>query len=185
MKVVGVMGSPRIGGNTDLLLTQVLSGAELAGAQIERIDLIRYDISACNGCQECRDSGFCVINDDAPALIDLMMASDAWVIGTPIYWWGPSGILKSFIDRWYSTIHIASIRARMAKRTALICTYGDEDPRTPRHVVGMMEDTIAYLQGDFTDRLLVRASSVGSVRGDAEAMARALALGRKLGTGER
>jgi multimeric flavodoxin WrbA len=169
VKVLGLMGSPRIGGNTDILITEVLRGAELAGAETERIDLIRYDVSACTGCEDCRASGFCVINDDAPGLIDLMMGCDVWAIGTPIYWWGPSGILKAFIDRWYSTIHISSIRARMAKRVALVCTYGDEDPRTPRHVVGMMEDTVAYLRGDLTDRLLERASSLGAVRQDADA----------------
>src|SRR5512141_609564 len=134
VKVVGVMGSPRIGGNTDALITEALRGAELAGAEVERIDLVRYSISPCNGCQECRESGLCVINDDVPALIDLMMGSDAWIIGTPVYWWGPSGLLKSFIDRWYSTIHVSSIKARMAKRVALVCTYGDEDPGTPRHI---------------------------------------------------
>jgi len=183
VKVLAVMGSPRIGGNTDALVTEILRGADLSGAETERIDLIRYDVSPCTGCQDCRASGFCVIKDDAPALIDLMLESDIWVIGTPVYWWGPSGLLKAFVDRWYSTIHLPSIKKRMAKRVALACVYGDADPDTPRYVLGMFEEIVSYLGGSLTDRLLVRASSFGAARQNPDVMLQALELGRRLGAG--
>jgi multimeric flavodoxin WrbA len=183
VKVLGVMGSPRIGGNTDVLLTEVLRGADLAGAQTERIDLVRYDISPCTSCQECKRTGVCIIDDDAARLIEILLESDVWVLGTPIYWWGPSALLKAFIDRWYVTIHTPSTRARMARRVALVCPFGDSDPGTPRHLVGMIRDIVSYLHGEFTDQLLVTSSGRGEVRKDADAMRRAFELGQRLAAG--
>jgi multimeric flavodoxin WrbA len=183
VKVVGVMGSPRIGGNTDTLLTEVLRGADLAGAQTERIDLVRYDVNPCTNCQECKRAGICIIDDDAPRLIEILMASDVWVLGTPVYWWGPSALLKAFIDRWYVTIHSPANRARMAHRVALVCPFGDADPATPRHLVGMLQEIVSYLHGEFTEQLLVTASGRGDVRKDADVMRRAFELGRRLASG--
>ena len=53
MKVLGIMGSARIGGNSDILLNQALNGAKEAGAQIEKVILDRKIIAGCKACKKC------------------------------------------------------------------------------------------------------------------------------------
>ena len=66
---------------------------------------------------------------------------------------------------------------------ALVCPYGDTDPATPRHVVGMLEDAARYLKADFTERLLVSANDLGEAAGNRQMMQKAYALGRKMAEG--
>ncbi|HQL81393.1 MAG TPA: flavodoxin family protein, partial [Spirochaetota bacterium] len=68
MKVLGIMGSPRVGGNSDVLLDDALAGAEKAGAQVEKIILDKMKISGCKDCKKCNETGLCVIRDDMPGI---------------------------------------------------------------------------------------------------------------------
>jgi len=64
MKVLGIMGSPRVGGNSDILLDEALAGAKDAGAEVEKIILDKKKISGCKDCKKCNETGVCVIKDD-------------------------------------------------------------------------------------------------------------------------
>ena len=64
MNVLGIFGSPRRGGNTDLLLEEALRGAEKEGAKVERLYLSDSTISPCKECHGCDNTGNCVILDD-------------------------------------------------------------------------------------------------------------------------
>ena len=64
VKVVGFAGSPRKGGNTELLVREALSAAEEEGADIELISLADKEIKACDACRVCRETGACHIDDD-------------------------------------------------------------------------------------------------------------------------
>ena len=64
MRVLGIMGSPRIGGNTDILLDAALQGAAGAGARVEKLSVTRLEIAPCRECYMCRAEGICVIRDD-------------------------------------------------------------------------------------------------------------------------
>jgi len=102
VKVLGINGSPRKYGSVSILLRLALKGAEEEGADTKLIHLYEYDIKPCLGClsdvqESCKYP--CVIDDDMRKLYDLILESDALIIGTPIYWYAPSGHLKSFIDR--------------------------------------------------------------------------------------
>jgi multimeric flavodoxin WrbA len=57
MKILGIMGSPRIGGNSDILLDDALAGAKDAGAQVEKIILDKKKISGCKDCKKCNETG--------------------------------------------------------------------------------------------------------------------------------
>jgi multimeric flavodoxin WrbA len=84
--VLGIVGSPRRGGNTETLVDEVLRGAEEAGALVEKVILSKLDIGPCRACDACQDTGECVQRDDMPALLEQMEHSQVWVLGTPIYW---------------------------------------------------------------------------------------------------
>ena len=102
MRVLAINGSPRgAKGNTDCIVQPFLEGAREAGADTETLYLKECEINHCLGCFNCwtKTPGVCVHQDDMTPLYDKLFQSDVWVLGTPVYWWGPSAQLKAFIDR--------------------------------------------------------------------------------------
>ena len=103
MKILGICGSPRKG-NTEWMLTRVLESAGVEGAETELLLLRDKDIRLCRGCVTCevgddRQPGVCIIKDDMEGLLPKMLAADAIVFGTPVYFYMLSGLLKDFMDR--------------------------------------------------------------------------------------
>jgi multimeric flavodoxin WrbA len=145
-KVLGIVGSPRRGGNTEILVDEVLRGAEDAGVQVEKVILNRLDIRPCLGCDTCRREGACIQKDDMQNLVSKMEQHRVWVLGTPVYWWGPTAQFKAFIDRWYGVEYGARQRELFKdRRTILVIPLEDTNPGTARHTVGMLTDVLNYL----------------------------------------
>ena len=165
-RVLGIVGSPRRGGNTDILVDAVLEGAKAAGATVDKVILSDLDIAPCEACDSCADTGECITLDSMEELFPVMFASQVWVLGTPVYWWGASAQFKAFLDRWYSQVQRSEDKARFKdKKIILVCPMGDDDPKTARNVVGMMEDAVHYLKADLRATILAPgASSPGDVR---------------------
>jgi multimeric flavodoxin WrbA len=100
MKVVGLVGSPRRGGNTDLLVGNVLDGAAEAGAKTEKIMIQDLQIDTCTGCLACWQSGKCVqFDDDLPWLVEQFAEADGLVLGSPVWSGFMPGVLKNVFDR--------------------------------------------------------------------------------------
>jgi multimeric flavodoxin WrbA len=72
LRALGIVGSPRKGGNTDILTDEALRGASEAGALTEKVYLVDLDIAPCDGCETCLTSGACVHDDDIDALLEKM-----------------------------------------------------------------------------------------------------------------
>lgn len=103
MKILGVSGSPRKG-NTEWMVERVLEASRNAGAETELILLRKLDIKLCRGCLACevdadRRPGVCVIKDDMEPLLGRILTADAFVFGTPVYFYMLSALLKNFMDR--------------------------------------------------------------------------------------
>lgn len=141
MKILVVNGSPRKGGNTQILLDAMKAGAEEAGATITNVELRSLDVSPCRACDACKKTGICVQKDDMHDLISKMEECEVWILGTPVYWWGVTAQLKAFIDRWYGV----SRDVFKGRKAVLAVPFESSNPRTARHVVGMFEDIFAYL----------------------------------------
>jgi multimeric flavodoxin WrbA len=99
MKVLGISASPRLKGNSDLLLRQALAGAESAGAKIEYVRLAELKISPCTECNACYKTGRCVIEDDYQMLMQKAIDADRLIFATPIFFMTVSALAKLFIDR--------------------------------------------------------------------------------------
>ena len=99
IKVLGLLGSARKGGNTDLLLESVIKGAKNAGADIEIVRLSDLKIAPCLNCGGCNKKGICVQNDDMQALFDKLLNYDIVLLASPIYFMGVSAWTKAMIDR--------------------------------------------------------------------------------------
>ena len=104
MKVIGIVGSRRRKGNTFNIVDQVLKSSEDNGAEVQLINLSDYKIGPCLGCEGCKNSFKCVINDDFESIVSLVQEADGIVMGSPTYWYNVSGDMKIFLDRCYSLI---------------------------------------------------------------------------------
>ena len=149
-KVLGIVGSPRRGGNTEILIDEVLSGAENAGALIKKVILNNLNINPCQACDSCRKTGKCIHNDDMLELLEKMEQSDIWVLGTPIYWWGPTAQFKAFLDRWYCPNH----KNFKGMKVILVIPLGGGHPNYARHTVGMFIDIFNYLDMELFETVL-------------------------------
>lgn len=102
MKVLGILGSPRKGGNTEILLNRTLEAANKSGADVELIRLSDKKISPCNGCNACMMTGDCSIEDDMQDISVKIQEAGGIVFATPVYAWTMTGQMKVFLDRTYA-----------------------------------------------------------------------------------
>ena len=109
--VLGVSGSPRPGGNTDLLLEHCLEGAESQGATTESIHLRDYLIHPCVGCEQCRRAETCTrFYDGMQLLYPKIERAQGIVLGSPTHNYNVTAWVKAFIDRLYPYYEFASQR---------------------------------------------------------------------------
>ena len=99
MKVLGIAGSPRRGGNTDLLLGEVLKGAASRGAEVKTIVLNELRITPCQHCDACLKAGNCRIDDDMQMIYRELEQADRVVLASPVQFMGPTAQMKIMIDR--------------------------------------------------------------------------------------
>ncbi|OGS42855.1 MAG: hypothetical protein A3K76_02045 [Euryarchaeota archaeon RBG_13_57_23] len=100
MKVLGIQGSPCLKGNTSALLDATLKGASESGAEVERLDLVKLDISPCMACHECDSGKSCRRHkDDMSVIYKRIREVDAIVLASPIYFMGVTAQTKAMIDR--------------------------------------------------------------------------------------
>ena len=102
MKVLGIVCSPRKGGNTEVLVQEALTGARDNGAEIELLTVWDKDIKPCDGCLSCEKTGKCHIKDDMQGIYPELLEADGIVWGTPVYFWSATAQAKMLIDRSYA-----------------------------------------------------------------------------------
>lgn len=101
MKILGISGSHRTNGNTEILVKRALDVCRENGAEVEFINLANLKIGYCTDCNHCiKENKFqCPIDDDVPKIFEKMVNSDAIIIGSPTYFACISGKLKAMFDR--------------------------------------------------------------------------------------
>jgi multimeric flavodoxin WrbA len=129
MRYVTIYGGPRPQGNTETVLGWVEDALTEAGHEVSRFDVARLNVGGCTSCYACfesSDAPGCVVDDDAGAILDAMITSDGIVFASPLYMWGISGQLKSFLDRTVSLVrdYLGPNYSSLVegKRSALIVT---------------------------------------------------------------
>ncbi len=174
--VLGIVGSPRRHGNTEILVAEALRGAAEAGAATDQVSLAGLHIAPCLGCDKCAETHVCIQKDDMILMREKMARSDIWVLGTPVYWWGATAQFKAYLDRWY-----AGPRSFFkGKRIILAIPLGDDDPATARHTVGMFEDALDYVGAELFETLVAAGvNDLGEIRKHSEMLATAYAAGRR------
>jgi multimeric flavodoxin WrbA len=99
LKVLGIMGSPRKDGNTDILLDEALKGAESTGAKVEKISVLNLDIKPCSEDYGCAITGTCTIRDDMDEIYEKLLEFDRVIVASPMFFYSMPSQLKAMIDR--------------------------------------------------------------------------------------
>ena len=99
LKVVGIVGSPRSNGNTEFMVKTTLNEIKKAGIETELITLHDKNINYCVGCDSCKNTNECIIDDDMQELTRIVKEADGVIMSSPVYFGDMTGLAKSFIDR--------------------------------------------------------------------------------------
>jgi pentatricopeptide repeat protein len=182
MNVLGIMGSPRLGGNTDLLMDEALKGARSQGAFAEKIIVDELDISPCREICGCMKDGRW---DDMDDIYRSLEEADALIIGSPIFFYGLPAQLKALVDRcqalWarkYVLKQEPTMQGRKGAFIAVGATKGANLFDGSKLTVKYWFDAIGF---EYAGELLVRGvDKQGEVKKHPTAMADAYELGKKL-----
>ena len=142
-RIIGIVGSPRRNGNTELIVDSIIEGAEEVGAASQKVILKDLKIAPCRACNVCTKTGSCVHQDDMDKLLTRMFDSDVWILGTPVYWWGPTAQFKAFLDRWYGVNDRSQFKG---KEIILAIPSGGAGEYSYGPTKDMLERVIKYLQ---------------------------------------
>jgi len=102
VKILGIAGSPRRGGNTDILLDEFMKGAASKGAEVKTIVLNDLKVTPCQHCDACLEKGECRIKDDMQDIFQEFEWADVIVMASPIQFMGITAPMKAMIDRFQS-----------------------------------------------------------------------------------
>lgn len=182
MKITGFVGSPRKGGNTDVLVRQALAGAEEVGAATRLIYLNDVAFRDCQGCGFCKRARACRLNDGMEELYEAIRESDGIVLGSPVYFGMITGTAKSFIDRWYAFLNDDfTSRIPPGKTAALILPQGDVNPDVYAPMATHFSVTLEFFGFRVAAPLIAAGMlDAGDAGKDEALMARAYALGQAL-----
>ena len=177
MEILAFIGSPRKGGNTDLLVDAFLEKALEDGHLAKKIYLHDHRIGPCIDCRACKKGTMrCPLPDDMRSIYPAIDAADVMVFGTPVYWFGPSGPMKQLFDRlrpYYAS------RTLSGKRAILVAPAGD-GPAQADLLENMVHRSFASLDVAYLGSVLATGYDRGDVLRDGAALDAASSLGASL-----
>jgi multimeric flavodoxin WrbA len=114
MKVLGISGSPRKDGNTEILLRETLRAAEQMDCKTWMFSMSEKTVAPCRACGGCFKTSACVIEDDMRELSALMSNADAVIWATPVYFGNVTAQLKAVMDRTFAELQKRSLKGKVA-----------------------------------------------------------------------
>ncbi len=185
MKVLGILGSPRIGGNSNILLDEALAGAREAGAEVEKIFLCRKKISGCLNCEKCNETGICAIKDDMLEIHKKILEADAVIHSVPVYFWAMTSQMKAYLDRWCAffdgqwAMHKAYRPKLKGKKIGLITLCGDPNVSTADPIIHSFKTTCEFAGLNWIGVVQASAGAKGEIAKNEGAKKQAFELGKK------
>ena len=191
-KVLGIGGSPRKGGNSDILLRHILKGAADESAATEEVQLRDYQFQPCTGCERCRKDKECTgLQDGMQLIYPKIREAKGIVLISPIYSYNVTALMKSFIDRLYSFYDFSDGRpghwsSQLAgqERKAIIAVVGEQATREEGGMdltLETMRRSITALGYEVVDELPVLGIfHKGKIKKYPQILEQAESLGRRL-----
>jgi multimeric flavodoxin WrbA len=191
LKVLGVGGSPRAGGNSDALLRQILKGVKEKNIATEAIHLRGYSFDPCIGCERCRKDEICTgLNDGMHLIYPKFLESKGLVLISPTHNYNITAWVKAFIDRLYCFYTYDSNRPRgwtsrlagQGRKAVIAAVCEQETKKDMGMTLEAMRLPLEALGYEIVDELPVfGVFDKGGVKKEEEAMAKARAAGLHLG----
>ena len=180
-RILAVMGSPRRNGNTHILVSKIIEGAKAGGAVIDELFLGDLTIRECDGCHACWKGKECSKDDDMRAVYPAIIQSDVIILGTPVYWYGPTALMKAFIDR-FVYFNCPENREKIKGLSAVLAVpFEEENIETAGGVVEFFQKSLAYLEVELLGQIIVPGvGEKGAIRIKSQSLQQAYELGRKL-----
>ncbi|MFH1485812.1 MAG: flavodoxin family protein [Chloroflexota bacterium] len=114
MRVLGIVCSPRKGGNTEILTKEALAAIRETGGDTELLLVSDMNIAPCDGCGACSEKGICRIKDDMQKIYQELDLADAVILGTPVYFANVTAQAKAVMDRTYALRSERKLRGKVA-----------------------------------------------------------------------
>jgi multimeric flavodoxin WrbA len=188
MNVLGIFGSPRRGGNTEILLEEALKGAEKEGGKIARLYLSDFTLTPCKECHGCDRTGNCVILDDMQQVYPRLLESDVVMLASPIFFYGVTAWVKALIDRsqafWARKYLLKdpSLGKEGKKRKGFFISVGaTKGPRVFDGAVLTVKYFFDVLNAEYVGELVFRGvEAKGDILNHPEALQQAFETGKRL-----
>jgi len=176
MKILGLNGSERKLGNTEILVKEALMGAEEEGAQVEMLRLTDHKVLPCDGLAPCvfGNTG-CNLKDDFNFIMDKIFETDGLILGTPCYILESTAIVKQLIDRAFSVNFRSKARGKPAVIIVPYATRG----WTP-YAFLQPNILLLFLGMEVIDRALIHTQAINEVVLYDKALAKARKMGREV-----
>ncbi len=183
-------GSPRKGGNSDLLADSFLAAAEEAGALTEKIFLYRANIGPCIECGSCDENGECVLQDDMVQIYPKILQADIIVVSSPIFFYNISSRTQALVERsqamWVRKYVLKQVQNQDTKRQGVFLSVGATRGKLLFDgVIRVMRYYFDAIDTRFTAGLFIRGvEKKGQIKEHPWAIKRAGELGRALVLGK-
>jgi len=191
MRVLGISGSPRLHGNSELLLAEFLRGAREKGAEVKLIRLNNLKIAPCQHCDDCLKAGICRVKDDMQQIYSELEQADVIVVASPIQFMGPTADLKVMIDRTQSlwakkyVLKIPPLNPGKKRRGYFISVAGTRLKNMFEPSIAIIKTWFHVIGVEYTGELTVNGiDDKGAVLQRPEAMLQAFETGQKLAGSE-
>ncbi len=153
--ILGIIGSPRKDGNTNMLVSKILEGSKSIGNKSDSLYLGNLTINECIGCHACWRGLDCSRNDDMNYLFSRITNADVLIFGTPVYWYGPTALIKAFLDR-FVYFNCPENRTKIrGKRAILVVPFEEDNYETAEPLIRMFEKSFKYLEMNLIERIIV------------------------------
>ena len=190
MNILGIMGSPRIKGNTDILLDKALEGAQSRGAEIEKIIIDKLNISPCKEYYGCLNDGNCVIHDDMDGIYPRLLQADRLIVASPMFFYGITSQLKALIDRcqatWARKYILKQKLSDKERKGAFIGVGATRGDKLFEGSIFVIKYFFKAIDVEYTDELLVRGvDKKGEIDLHPDVLQDAFGLGVRLAQSQR
>jgi len=154
MKITALVGSPRKNSNTDILVDRILEAGAKKGYVTEKFYLYDYQIKPCIDCRACKRGELeCVIMDDMRKIYGSLDDADVIIFGTPVYFYGPTGPMKTLIDRLRPYI----ANKKLNGKKGILVVPSEEGPICTEPLVELYKMSFHYLGVEYLGAVLATA----------------------------
>ncbi|MBM4046244.1 MAG: flavodoxin family protein [Planctomycetes bacterium] len=161
-RILGISCSPRANGNTDDAVREALARVQQCrGVAADFIRIADFDLKPCLGCRQCMKLMSCAIKSDQfQALMDKMLGYDLYVLGSPVYWNSPCGMMKNFMDRTHG--YYAWPQGVFRGKEAILISVATESGFEPHERI--LQSWLEHYEAAVLDKVRIYACNAGDFR---------------------